>query len=287
MNTADIKQLTQYAAISAAVGAGGAGIYGLIKSIHDNSALAKNRLKKYETRVGTPGSKKPKPPEAASEAALELESTPTTEDELIPAEKTASPPPTWTQENLINPLQAGAVTPIAMLAPGVVAYLIGKSLIDKNRKSKFKGEVNKAREEFEAVLGKTSSDLQVAVDQLYLSKEAGLGSALSTVGDYLVPDNIADFFAGGRNRSGISAPLEQPASELGWSPRGVAFGAGLPIGIGGLLGWTLMNSKMKSLPEKRKLKELQTLLKREIAADSLSAGIDLSEGEDGKAKYNL
>ena len=67
----------------------------------------------------------------------------------------------------------------------------------------------------------------------------------------------------------------------------MAFGAGLPIGIGGLLGWTLMNSKMKSLPEKRKLKELQTLLKREIAADSLSAGIDLSEGADGKTKYNL
>ena len=114
-----------------------------------------------------------------------------------------------------------------------------------------------------------------------------MGSALSTVGDYLVPDNIADFLAGGRNRDGVRAPLEQPVSELGWSPRGVAFGAGLPIGIGGLLGWTLMSGKMKSVPEKRKLKELQTLLKREIAADSLSAGIDLSADADGKPKYNL
>ena len=268
MNSADIQRLTQYAAISAAVGAGGAGIYGLIKSLHDNTALAKNRLKKYETRVGTPGSKKPKPPEAVPE----LESTPTTAEELLPAEKTANdPPPTWTQTNLINPMQAGALTPIAMLAPGAIAYLIGKSLIDKNRKSKFKGEVSKAREEFEAVLGKTSSDLQVAVDQLHLNKEAGLG----------------DFLFGGRNRDGVRAPLEQPVSELGWSPRGVAFGAGLPIGIGGLLGWTLMSGKMKSVPEKRKLKELQTLLKREIAADSLSAGIDLSEDADGKPKYNL
>ena len=83
MNSADIRRLTQYAAISAAVGAGGAGIYGLIKSLHDNTALAKNRLKKYETRVGTPGSKKPKPPEAVPE----LESTPTTAEELLPAER--------------------------------------------------------------------------------------------------------------------------------------------------------------------------------------------------------
>ena len=268
MNNADIQRLTQYAAVSAAVGAGGAGIYGLIKLLHDNSSLAKNRLKKYETRVATPGSKKPKPPEVAPE----LESTPTKAEEVIPAEKTADDAPTsWAQTNIINPLQAGAVTPIAMLAPGVVAYLIGKNLIDKNRKSKFKGEVNKAREEFEAVLGKTSSDLQVAVDQLHLNKEAGL----------------ADWFGGGRNRGGERSPIAPPASELEVSTKGLSFGAGLPIGIGGLIGWTLMNSKMKSVPEKRKLKELQTLLKREIAADSLSAGIDLSEGEDGKPKYNL
>ena len=140
-------------------------------------------------------------------------------------------------------------------APAAATYLIGKNLLDRYRKRQFQAELDKAKGEFESILSKSSSAIQKDVDSLFFAK---------------------------------TASPEIPSSEQSlFSGPGLGYYLGLPIGVGGIAGWLLMNQKMKSEPQQRKLKELNNLLKRDISLDSLSSGIDLDESSEGKPTFKL
>jgi hypothetical protein len=277
----DKKRLANFAAISALTGTGAAGVYGLLKLLHDKSNLAENRLKKYETRVSIPGSRKLKK-EDKSDALLNVpkdqsdmlsdadssqsEISPELMDQMSDPVK-SSDERTFAEKYVINPYIAAALTPLAMVVPGVATYHLGKKLVDMGRKSKLDKELVKAKKEFEAVLNKTSSDLQKQVDDL-ATKSAFLGGLFGT-----------------GQKGTIGAP--GPASGPELSAKGLAYVAGLPAGVGLLLGAALMNRKMKADPERRQLKELQGLLRRQISEKAQGSVIDIEEGQEGKPTFNL
>ena len=287
LTDADKKQLLNYSLISALVGLGGAGAYGLVKGIHDNTALSSSRLRKYENRLRAPKSKKQdkylpespvlslpaqsNPSEMLSDADMNQSDLPADTNYNLsdisgydkssginPAgnidPSTNAPVDIATEPGVTNSMLAGALTPIAMIAPAAATYLIGKNLLDRYRKRQFQAELDKAKGEFESILSKSSSAIQKDVDSLLFAKTA----------------------------------VDTPSSEKSvLSGPGIGYYVGLPIGVGGLLGWALMNQKMKSEPQQRKLKELNNLLKRDISLDSLSSGIDLDESNEGKPTFKL
>lgn len=288
LTDADKSQLLNYSLISALVGLGGAGAYGLVKGIHDNTALSSSRLRKYENRLRAPKSKKQdkylpqspvlslpaqsNPSEMLSDADMNQSDLPAgtnynlsdisgydkssginPKSTIDPS--TNAPVDIATEPGVTNSMLAGALTPIAMIAPAAATYLIGKNLLDRYRKRQFQAELDKAKGEFESILSKASSAIQKDVDSLFFAK---------------------------------TAVVDTPSSEKSvFSGPGIGYYVGLPIGVGGILGWALMNQKMKSEPQQRKLKELNNLLKRDISLDSLSSGIDLDESNEGKPTFKL
>lgn len=288
LTDADKSQLLNYSLISALVGLGGAGAYGLVKGIHDNTALSSSRLHKYENRLRAPKSKKQdkylpespvlslpaqsNPSEMLSDADMNQSDLPADTNynlsDISGYDKssginpkgnidpsTGVPVNIATEPGVTNSMLAGALTPIAMLAPAAATYLIGKNLLDRYRKRQFQAELDKAKGEFESILSKSSSAIQKDVDSLLFTKTA-------------TPDT--------------------PSSEKSvFSGPGLGYYLGLPIGVGGIAGWLLMNQKMKSEPQQRKLKELNNLLKRDISLDSLSSGIDIDESNEGKPTFKL
>ena len=168
------------------------------------------------------------------------------------------------EPGFLNSMIAGTAMPLAIMAPAAATYLLGKNLIDRYRKQQFNKELEKAKDEFEGILSKSSSSsLQKNVDSLFFSK---IAESKATV-------------------KWEDRPV--PSSDNLLSKNGLGFMLGLPVGIGGVLGYFLMNQKMKSEPQQRKLKELNNLLKRDISLDSLSSGIDLDEGSEGKPTFKL
>jgi len=287
ISDSDKKKLLQYAAISAGTGLGATGVYGLLKLLHDKTNLSKNRLKRYETRVSIPGSKKLKKedksdivmsaPQNESEMLSDDDSSlsPEIMDQILDPVKSSEDNRTLGEKFLFNPYVAGALTPIAMVLPGVATYHFGKNLIDKYRKSKLNKELEKAKKEFEAVLNKTSSDLQEQVDNLatepaFYGKEGGLWHSL---------------FGGSEEIQSPDTPIA--ASGPGLGVRGLSYIAGLPVGVGVLMGAALMNKKMKNEPEKREFKELQKLLQRQIAEKAQGSVIDIERDEEGKTVFDL
>jgi hypothetical protein len=298
LTDADKSQLLNYSLISALVGLGGAGAYGLVKGIHDNTALSSNRLRKYENRLKLPKSKKqdkylPESPVLSlpdHSAPSEMLSDDNMSQSDLPADTKynlsdisgydknsgvskergissvtpeGTPTQTTNQPGFFNSMLTGALMPAAMIAPAAATYLLGKNLIDRYRKHQFNKELEKAKDEFEGILSKSSSSsLQKDVDSLFFSKTAD-GATV----EWKNPG--------------------RPSSDNLVSTPGFGLMLGLPVGVGGLLGWALMNQKMKSDPQQRKLKELNNLLKRDISLDSLSAGIDLDESSQGKPTFKL
>lgn len=268
----NVAQLLQYAAISAAVGAGGAGLYGLTKYLHDQDLVGSGqggRLSKFERRISIPKSKKlpalleakqnvpVSPSDMTSDAEMEKSDLlPEEVEDMKGPDKAAS-----ISQYLGEPALFGAATPLAMLGPGVATFIIGSRLIDQHRKSEMDEKIEQAKKEFEAALSKTSScKLQEDIDSLYKSADWKD-----------VPDK----------------DVQPSPYGMGFSPSNLAFMAGLSPGVGAALGWYLMSNRMKDDPEKQKLKQLNNLLKRDIASGALSSGLDIEENEEGKPKFKL
>ena len=271
----NVRQLLNYAAISATVGLGGVGLYGLGKYLHDESVFGfpgqESRAKRMEKRVAIPKSHKLEylPEDTASPADMLPEKADETTSELSqeviedveqpkePGEKVSS-----LEEYLTEPMMYGMATPAAMLAPGILTFMLGTRLIDQYRKQKMESKVEKAKKEFEKALSKQSSDLQQQIDSLV--KQASKPVAKERI-----------------------TPAEADPHGLGLSIPGAAYALGLAPGVGALLGWWMMNNKMQDDPEKRKLKTLQSMLKRDIASGAFASGIDLEETDEGKPKFKL
>ena len=274
---------------SAAVGLGGVGVYGLLKYLHDNSLLGDSgqaaRVKAMQKRLAIPSGRKAK-------ERIEREETPVDPSNFLPdmgapalselpqdlAEDMRNPDKQASlEEYLGDPFMYGMAAPVAMVAPAMTTFILGKRLIDQHRKKKLNQDVERAKKEFEAALSKTSSsDIQSELDSLYQSVKAG-----------------ADSYVPPKAKSFTPAPSDTPAAPMsteygpGFGPQGLAYALGLAPGVGALLGWMYMSHKMKDDPERRKLKEMNTLLKRDIASGALSSGLDLEETEEGKPKFRL
>ena len=284
---ADIKDLLRTTAISAGLGVGAAGLYGLTKLIHDKGTFAKNRLTRAEKRISLPNSKKlvlKDPPASGSPQTQMLSDADVRQSDLSPEliakvkndlaagdyDQQAKSSGWWsdTFDKVKGGYLHGALKPVAIAAPALAMFVVGKKLIDGRRKKIMDEQLAQAKQEFEAVLSKTSSDLQSQVDAIH-----------------------AKVAAKGDTQPGIKGGPPNPddaASGIGFSPENLAYTIpGLATGVGGLLGWWMMHQNLKKDPEVRKLRELQSLLKRDLASQSLSAGIDLEETPEGKSTFKL
>lgn len=273
----NVRQLLNYAAISAGIGLGGAGLYGLSKYLHDESMFGlsgqEGRAKRMEKRIAIPKSHKLEELVSAQETANPADMLPEKADELTSdlsddviedmesPKSSADKSATTLGEYLTEPMMYGMAAPAAMLAPGILTLMLGTRLVDQHRKGKMDKKIEKAKKEFEKVLSKQSSDLQVQIDGL-----------AKVAFEPISPDKIV---------------TEKDPHGPGFSIPGAAYALGLAPGVGALLGWWLMHNKMKDDPEKAKLKTLQSMLKRDIASGALSSGIDLEESEEGKPKFKL
>ena len=287
-NTQDILNT---AAISTGVGLGGVGLYGLMKYLGDRSMLGQtDRVKAMQKRLAIPHGRKFKEmldqPEQSeqvpvdpanflsdAEAPALSELPPEIAEEMRNPDKRASIGEA-VGEYLGEPYLYGMAKPVAMLAPAVVTYMVGKRLVDQYRKSKLDKEVNQAKKEFEAALSKnSSSELQDGIDELFMSMKS------------------ADILPSGtKGEPAETTPANKdpaPVHGIGIGPQGLAYAMGLAPGVGALLGWMYMSHKMKDDPEKRKLKELNTMLKRDMLSGALSSGIDIEQAEEGKPKFRL
>jgi hypothetical protein len=289
----NVAKLLGYAAISAGVGLGGAGLYGLTKYIHDSSLLGagqgrSGRIKKRENLLAVPQKTELKNlinsdnvEESNSTNPAEMITDDSSNDgksDLSAAELEDMRNPDaadvykqsgWFSDVLGEPFLAGAATPMAAIAPGVATYIIGKKLIDQKRKANLQKEINKAKNEFELALSKTSSELQQQIDALYKSAD-------------LKPTELMK-----DPPSSISVAARPEAAGMGIGPSGLAYAVGLAPGVGALLGWMIMNRQMKKDPDRQKLKELNNLLKRDVASGALTSGIDLEENKEGKPTFKL
>ncbi len=284
---ADLKDLLRTTAISAGLGVGAAGLYGLTKLIHDKGTFAKNRLTRAEKRISLPNSKKlvlKDPPASGSPQTQMLSDADVRQSDLSPeliakvkndlaagdydqqAKSSA-----WLSD-IFDKVKGGylhgALKPVAIAAPALAMFVVGKKLIDGRRKKIMDEQLAQAKQEFEAVLSKASSDLQNQVDAIHAKVAAK-----------------EDFQSGTKGGPPNTSAAE---SGIGYSPQNLAYTIpGLATGIGGLLGWWMMHQTLKKDPEVRKLRELQSFLKRDLASQSLSAGIDLEETPEGKSTFKL
>lgn len=308
------QYLLNTAALSAGLGLGGAGAYGLTKLIHDKSLFGTGqgmagRIKKKEKLLATPKSpalkavlteedknKPSNPAEMTSDAEKEKSDlTPaqiedmTNPDEdaykqsnlasdlLQKGENAMGAVGDYLKEEVGAPGLRGALYPIAFLAPGLATFIVGKRLINQYRKANIKSEIADAKKEFEQALSKTSNDLQAEIDSLW--KQAD-----STKWVPMEAETVAAITK--KTPEGKTPAAGSFFPETGLVPNS-AWLLGLAPGVGALIGWHLMSQKMKKDPDVQKLKELNSMLKRDIASGALSNELSLEESKKGKPVFKL
>jgi hypothetical protein len=282
LNSADAALLAALAGTSALGGLALSAGYGGAKELRDLSELDEIRKNKYRKRVQIPRSRK------------SIEEQPSEADKMLPEGKSEQSGLSGEEMEdmrnedslkqssedgivdrwLTGPVLAGAAWPVAAIAPGIATYILGTRLVDMRRKQRIDDELKKAKREFEAALNEPSSKISSALDELAYSVKQAADGVRALPG--LDPS--------------VAVMKERPpveASGLTNFPGNISYLLmGLPVGIGGLVGWKLMHESMKEDPERRKLKELNALLRRQTGEEVLHAGIDLEE-QDGNVKFKL
>jgi hypothetical protein len=277
LSSTDAAVLAALAGTSALGGLALSAGYGGAKELRDLSELDEIRKNKYRKRVQIPRSRKSvegQPPEAdkmlpegkSEQSGLSGEEMEDMGNEYSLKQSEDSALDRW----ITGPVLAGAAWPIAAIAPGVATYILGTRLVDIRRKQRIDDELKKAKREFEAALNEPTSKISSALDEL--------ADSVKQASEYGIP---------GSKDLKFSLPEPPEAHGLTNFPGNISYLLmGLPVGIGGLIGWKLMNESMKEDPERRKLKELNALLRRQTGEEVLHAGIDLEE-QDGNVKFKL
>lgn len=272
----DGSLLATIAAMSALGGLGVGAFTGGAKEVRDATSIGESRRSKYRRRAAIPLSRrlneeappadpsKMLPDDEGTKSDLSKEET----DDVVNEDATKqSGFGDWlsetlgglADENVLKPALAGAALPIAAVAPGAVTYMLTKRLLDRGRAKRMEEEVARAKREFEQALNEPESKL--ACDLAELATKYANVNAL--------------------------APAEDaPADGLGLLGGTSYYALGIPAGLGALIGWKMMQDRMGNDPERRKLKELNALLRRETAGKVIEGGLDLEE-EDGRVKFKL
>jgi len=309
------EHLQDLALLSAGLGLAGAGGYGITKLVYDNFVRPGTVAKLERQMMAAKGKRKALPPQESylasdgddvpmlsDDSAAESSLTPEEllGEDLEDKSKTAGERPELSNEELIaasknplnNPFVYGAALPLAAAVPGIAAFVLSKKLIDKARAAKLDSDVEQAKEEFEQVLKKTGSDLQCRVDALY--KQAATDAEIAEKRELArqgknpasVDINVKPGLVPGADNSAVGGFLQEAGSSVANSELGskLLTYLGLPLGVGAIAGYMYINNKMKKNPELRKRKELQSLLKRDLAAQTGEQGIRIKEDPEGN-KY--
>lgn len=312
------EHLKDLALLSTGIGLAGAGGYGLTKLVYDNFIRPSTVAKLERQMMAVKGRKNPAlsaegedeplmlPDDSAAESALTSEEL--VGEDLEDKSKTAEERPALTPEEVLqasnnplnNPFVYGAALPLAAAVPGIAAFVLSKKLIDKARSAKLDSEVQQAKQEFEEVLQKSGSVLQNRVDALckQAATDAELRAAIDRYrkGESLNPAPTAAEQAAGINlRPGLSPVSDGSFIGDTLGSWGSAFTnseigskyltyLGLPLGVGAIAGYMYINNRMKKNPELRKRKELQSLLKRDLSAQTGEQSITIKEDPEGN-KY--
>jgi len=278
-NSQELNFLLGLAAASALTGAGLGAFAGGARDIRDITDLGATRRKKYESRAALPlshrlredGQMEAAPVDASRmlpEGSPESDLSEEERDDV--ANEAALKQSSWlgdrvggfAAKNILHPALYGAALPIALVAPGAASFLLTKRMLDRRREKQLSDEVEQAKKEFEEALNVPLSKISADLSDL----------AMSSV-----------------KRSSVDrAPAVDASKRPGRGLLGnLAYAAlGVPTGVGALIGWKLMQDRMENDPDKRKLKELNALLRRETAAKVLEGGIDL-ENEGDSIRFRL
>jgi hypothetical protein len=150
-------------------------------------------------------------------------------------------------------------------------------------------------------LKKTGSDLQRRVDRLY--KQAATEAELRAQYDALKnPDDKS--YADKSKAEGINldpslVPFASDEAANSFAGKATNWFSnteigsklltylGLPLGVGAVAGYLYINDKMKKTPELRKRRELQALLKRDLAAQAGEQGLSIKDDPQGNTYVDL
>lgn len=317
------ENLARLALMSGGVGIASAGGYGLTKLIYDN-LIRPTTIDKLEKQM-TSIKRKPKsndlmldsdepamlPDDSSAESSLtkeELGAEDTEDKSKVASDEEAASVPLTPEEKIEagnnpfnNPFVYGATIPLALAVPAISTFWLSRKLIDKARASKLDSDVAQAKEEFEEVLKKTGSDLQRRVDRLY--KQAATEEQLRAQYDALKnPDDKS--YADKSKAEGINldpslVPFASDEAANSFAGKATNWFSnteigsklltylGLPLGVGAVAGYLYINDKMKKNPELRKRRELQALLKRDLAAQAGEQGLSIKDDPQGNKYVDL
>lgn len=317
------ENLARLALMSGGVGIASAGGYGLTKLIYDN-LIRPTTIDKLEKQM-TSIKRKPKsndlmldsdepamlPDDSSAESSLtkeELGAEDMEDKSKVASDEEAASVPLTPEEKIEagnnpfnNPFVYGATIPLALAVPAISTFWLSRKLIDKARASKLDSDVAQAKEEFEEVLKKTGSDLQRRVDRLY--KQAATEEQLRAQYDALKnPDDKS--YADKSKAEGINldpslVPFASDEAANSFAGKATNWFSnteigsklltylGLPLGVGAVAGYLYINDKMKKNPELRKRRELQALLKRDLAAQAGEQGLSIKDDPQGNKYVDL
>lgn len=288
-SNANTQNLLNYAGISALIGAGAAGTYGLSKYLYDKYSLPDDIGKLQKNIEAATGSEEEEEEDLEEAYMLSDESTEPSaislkERKRLMANKEAAfrfsdffDSKTYNEAPLY-----GLATPLAMIAPALLTFHFGKKFLDRRRNNSLDQQVVDAKEEFEQALSEKTSSLQQDIDAVYYRvKDAGLldfptWSGLRKDGDIL-PASI-----GGPAR--VVHPNGTVESIYGPSagPSGLTWLLGATAGLSGIGGYLLLKKRLEEEAELKKVKALKNMLNKDLASSALQSGLKVVEDSDGK-----
>lgn len=289
----DGSWLAQAAALSGLTGMGLAGLYGLSKYMGDKYALpeqiskAKNQMDQatnvYNDEDAEIEQQVIESVDESTDSAPLLEEAnnddynsvinPEFENRLL-KQSSGDVIPYWPNSPIeYESLAKGLAVPLAVLAPALVTYHFTKKFIDHKRNKSLSNQVRAAKQEFEEILSKKSSELQTKVDNLYTStKEAGGTPTRFSPGGFGLREGTYD----GETGKPINVNMGPGGDNLG----GI-FLAGSLLSTGALASYLLLRNKLKSDEDTKKVKALRNILRKDLAASALESGIKIKEEPDG------
>jgi F0F1-type ATP synthase membrane subunit b/b' len=288
----DKDWLLNAAGVSALLGAGAAGAYGLSKYLSDSyivpSQISKTKKQLQQVSNYEEEEIEKELDQLLNDSQTDIQPTVTNEDEYLKASASKQAflgflPLVPDNDMEWRSLASGVATPLAVAVPALLTYHFTKKLVDRYRNKSFDNKVQKAKEEFEQILSNKTSSLRDQVDSLYFAtKQAGAKNVSSGRGGTFL----------GRPTEGTYAPpplgtsTTVPKDDVVIGPNltnemGLLWLAGAAIGTSGLASYLFLRNKIRDGKDQKKLKALKGLLNKNLTAEALQSGIRIRKDDQG------
>lgn len=278
--------LWQIAGISALSGAGLAGGYGLSKYLSDQYILP-NQIGKVKSQIEEVSNYDDVEDDSENIGEepeniapnYELEPVVTNEDEYLKASSFNKTAFLDMAEVEWQALAKGVATPVAAIVPALLTYHFTKKLIDSQRNKSLSNKVQEAKNEFEEILTKESSELQQQVDSLFYSVKSAAGYRRSDGEGLLRPRQGTYFEEKGKI---FATPTTDVEVSPGADKIGLLYLAGALLAGGGIASYlALRNNLLKGDKDKKTVKALRGLIGKNLAAEALQSGVNIREDNQG------